>query len=428
MSVKGKRLLVLGGTASSVDVVKQAKLLGAVTVATDYYKTGPAKEIADESADVSTVDFEGLKQLIKDRKIDGVFCGPGEFNIRNMIRLCEESGLRCYTDRETWEKCANKDVFKQYCREYGLDCAPEYNVSEESTDEELQSIPYPVIVKPVDNNSSTGITTCWNWTEVREACRFARANSSRGKIIVEKFIRNKGEIMAVKYLLKDGKAHLYLTQDTYVVDPDSSLICGFTFMPSHNLDRFLETTDHKIRAMFAGMGMKNGVAFVQILPCDGKFYAMEMAFRLSGGLIFKIAGPLCHVNDLQMMIRYALGEEICSDEEIRHIDYRCSGKVGSKLQVPLRAGVVNKIEGLEEILKIPCVKDLVQYYHEGDEVQKKAVGTLSQHFGRFTLLADDKEEVFDAVRSIQATLRVTDPEGGLMNDHAFDLDRVKANV
>ncbi|MBQ9964073.1 MAG: ATP-grasp domain-containing protein, partial [Clostridia bacterium] len=169
MSVQGKRLLVLGGTSASLDIVKNAKQMGVYTIVTDDQKTGVAKDAADEAAFVSTTDFEGLSALIREKHVDGVFCGPSEFNIRNLLILCEREGLPCYTNTEIWNRCANKDEFKEYCREYGVDTPRQYDITADTTDEELERIDYPIILKPVDGCSSKGISVCRSKDEVREA-------------------------------------------------------------------------------------------------------------------------------------------------------------------------------------------------------------------------------------------------------------------
>ena len=63
--LKGKRLLVLGGTSASLDIVKNAKEMGVYTIVTDDQTSGVAKAIADETAMVSTTDMEGLCRLVK---------------------------------------------------------------------------------------------------------------------------------------------------------------------------------------------------------------------------------------------------------------------------------------------------------------------------------------------------------------------------
>ena len=124
----GKRLIVLGGTSASLDIVKNAKEMGIYTIVTDPAPVSErvAKQIADEVAEVSTADIEGIVALAREKDADGIFCGPSEFNLRNVITAAAAAGLPCYTTQQVWDRCANKDVFKSYCREYGVDCTPRH--------------------------------------------------------------------------------------------------------------------------------------------------------------------------------------------------------------------------------------------------------------------------------------------------------------
>ncbi len=158
----GKRLIVLGGTSASLDIVKNARAMGIYTIVTDPAPIGErvAKQIADEVAEISTADIDGIVALAKERRADGIFCGPSEFNLRNVITAAAAAGLPCYTTMDIWDRCANKDVFKSYCREYGVDCTPEYDIDLSTPNDALEALPYPIIIKPVDGCSSAGISVC----------------------------------------------------------------------------------------------------------------------------------------------------------------------------------------------------------------------------------------------------------------------------
>lgn len=424
MDIKGKKLLVLGGTYASLDVVKNARRLGVQTIVTDNLQSGVAKDAADETASVSTVDFAGLKQLIKERGIDGVFCGPSEFNIRNMIKFCEENSLRCYTTTEVWDHCANKDVFKDYCIKYGVDCPREYRVDENSAEAELSSVDYPVIVKPVDGSSSRGISVCRSAGTLREACKTARAASVSGRIIVEKYIENGGALFGARYIIKDGEAYPYLLMDTYVADAEGGkLISHCSYVPSKHSAYYMEKMDANVRAMLKGMGVKNGTAFFQALPCDGKIYFHEMGYRLSGGMLFKFTEPLMGINDMQMMIRFALGGEMMTEDEQKRLDVTCGGRFGAQLMIPLSVGKIAAIEGLEELKAMPCVHDFIQYYFVGDTIDESCIGTLGQHFGRFTMIANSEKELEEAILRINRALTVRSEAGEVMNTMKFDVSR-----
>ena len=371
--------------------------------------------------------MDGLIALVKEKSIDGVFCGPSEFNLRNVIRLCEITGLPCYTDMMVWDRCANKDVFKSYCREFGVNCTPEYNIDLHTPIEELEKIDYPIIIKPVDGSSSAGISVCQSAFDVYAALEKAYAASKSKKIIAEKYIENGGEIFSVRYMLRDGEAYPYFIMDTYVADPihRTSLISAYTQAPSKYFDYYMKNMDVSVRKMLKSMGLKDGTAFIQSLPCNGKIYFHEMGYRLSGGMMFKLTEPLVGINDMKIMLRGAVGADYITDEEIAGIDLFCKGKRGCQLMCPLSLGTIGKIDGAEKIKAHPSVVNYIQYYNVGDSIEPKNIGTLSQHFCRITFIVDNECEVASLIEYFQKALNIYDVDGNKMNNMPFDPTRIK---
>lgn len=421
------KLLILGGTSASLDIVKTAKSLGFHTIVTDMDEGGVAKEIADEVIEISTADLDSLEKYVKENEIDGVFCGPSEFNLKNVIDLCDRTGIRCYATLEQWEICSNKETFKNYCKANGVPTAPEYSLNDFSDPEIENDIEYPIIVKPVDGCSSKGITICYNKEDVLKAYDYAMSWSTCKRVVIEKYIDNGGSIFSFRYLIKDGEYYPYLMFDTYIADPINKkyLISAFTYFPSDLRETFYRDIDKPVRKMFKAMGLRNGTAFIQSIPYKGKIYCHEMGFRLSGGMIFKITEPMMGINDMKMMVRYAGGGEMITDEELSAISSIRNDKVMAQLMIPLDAGRIEKIEGLDEILNWDGVSDFLQYYHEGEIVKESHMGTLMQHFGRFTLMADDKEAMIDLVNNIEKTLKITDKDGRDLHKMKFDTNRIK---
>ena len=179
--------------------------------------------------------------------------------------------------------------------------------------------------------------------------------------------------------------------------------------------------------MFADMGLKNGVAFIQSIPYKGKIYCHEMGYRLSGGMIYKITQSIMQINDMEMMIRFALGEPLISKEEISRIENAKSDVSIAQLMIPLNCGTIMSIEGLDEIKNMKGVDDFLQYYHIGDTVEKKYLGTLAQHFGRFTLSSQSKEGIIELVNQIQSKLKIIDTKGNNMYTMLFDTARLNHN-
>lgn len=249
MDLRGKRLLVLGGTYATYDLVKLAKSKGVYVIVTDNLNQDSlTKQMADEVVSVSTDDIESLKRLVIDKQIDGAFCGPSEFNINNLVHLCEEVNLPCYCTPKQWSLCSNKKTFKEFCLNNNVPTAKEYHLEEFQND---TIIDYPVIVKPVDGCSSKGISICENSKDVISAYQFALNQSKSKKVIIEQYIDNGGLIFSFRYVLDNGNYYPYLTFDTYIVDPIERkyLISAFTYFPSKFNGVFYSDLDKNIRQM-----------------------------------------------------------------------------------------------------------------------------------------------------------------------------------
>lgn len=427
MGIQGKRLLVLGGTSASLNVVKEAHKMGMYVIVTDMEESGVSKEIADESYRISTIDIEGLKKLIKEKNIDGVFCGPSEFNLVNVLNVCKAAGLPFYATREQWDICSNKANFKELCRSYGVPCVPEYGLTGELCEEALARIEYPVILKPVDGCSSKGISVCSSKDQVEDAFKKALSYSESKKVILEKYIQNKGVGVSARYIVSDGDVRLSLMGDRYVLDPveRSALITALIIYPSKYTKDYIEHVDAKVSRMFQGIGIQNASLFMQALPEAGNLYFHEMGLRLSGGLTYEITGPANGINDMQMMIRYAVGETFCTAEEKKRIDPYLGGKCAAIFSVAVKPGVIGKIEGLSEIFEKIDITSFSQYYQLGDSIDAHNIGTTMQFLARFKFFTDSRKKVKETVDFIQNTLRVTDTDGKDMIDRPFDTKRIE---
>ncbi len=424
---KMRKLLILGGTSASVDVVQVAKDMGIYTIVTDDQESGPAKQIADEAVGISTTDMQGLLEFVRLMNIDGVFCGPGEFNIKNTMRLCKLADLPFYATEEQWDICSNKDSFKELCRKHNVPYVHEFKFdNQEMMDNEID-FEYPVIVKPVDGCSSKGIEVCFSWGQIKEAYANAIRFSQKKKVIIEKYIENGGIVTSVRYIAHDGNLYLSLTGDTYVVDPihRKALISALTVYPSKYTNMYLEEIDPKVKEMFKSIDIRNGVLFMQSLPDNNNIFFHEMGFRLSGGLTYTITEAANGINDLEMMIRFSLGGQMCTDDEIERIDPYLGGKCAASLCIPLKTGVIGGIDGLDEILNSLDILDFTQYYSVGDVIVEGNIGTLLQHFGRFKFFGNNLENIADIVDHIQETLSIKDIHGNDMVYKKFDTDRLQ---
>ncbi|MGK7376873.1 hypothetical protein ACSFXN_03455 [Planococcus sp. 1R117A] len=404
-----KKILILSGISHMIDVVETAKKMGFYTIVTDKAPGSPAKAYADKSYDVSTADMDRLAEIAQEEQIDGVFNGFDDLNTWNALALCEKLGLRYYATKEQLEICSNKDQFKTFCRSFNVPVIEEYAIDESLTNDGFDNLKYPVIVKPVDSYASQGITVCYNLEELVAGYEKALSYSKSQKAIVEPFIDTPYGTM-MYYTVQNGEVYLSAVTDRHVhkqakEHPPLPIAVAF---PSRHKELYLEKVDPQVREMIRAMEIENGVLLIQALFEDDEFYIYEMGFRISGSQHYTIVEKQTGVNLLEMMLDYAVGEDI-SKYDISSFDNSYMPFPSCNLPILLTDGVIAEINGLDEILSMPGVLTAVINREVGDEVSQ--TGSYAQMFGRFNIAEDSLEALHETIETLYNKLQIISSEG-----------------
>lgn len=428
-NLKGKKLLILGGSRISCEIVRKAKSMGIHTIVTDWYEIdkSPAKQIADESFMTSSSDIDAIVELIKKENIDGVFTGYTDSVLPYYAQICEKAGLPCYGTKEQFEMLTNKHDYKKLCREFGVPVVEEYHLSGDIETADLNNIKYPVLVKPSDSSGARGISICHNDTELKSGYRKALEFSQKKEVLIERYI--KGKEVTVFYTLQDGEIYLSGMGNRHIKHNQDDVIAlpvAYTF-PSIHLHEYVKNTDEKVKAMFKSLGMRDGIVFMQCLIEDGESIVYDIGYRLTGTLEYKLQDEVCGYNPLEMMITYALTGEIV-EPALKEKATPYWDKYACNVSFLGSPGVIKKIEGLQEIKEIPNVLDAVLANVEGDEILESARGTLKQIILRVFAVADSEEELNALLDKIYHTLHVTSDTGENMLLEGFDTSELEEGI
>lgn len=407
-----KKLLLIGATSYFVDAIKIAKQMGLYTICTDYNPNAIAKKYADLSYDVDTTDKEAILKLAIENSVDGIFVGWSDINLYTAQYVCEKLHLPFYAEKHQLDCTINKDMFKDMCRRNGVPCTKEYKVTEEFLKDDLGKIEYPVIVKPVDNGGTRGISVCNDLDELKIAYKKALSYSKKKKIIVEQFLENKGKTISVKYIIRRGKPYLLSIGDRRVLDAHhgNALITSASIYPASITEKYIKTLDKKVKEMLEREGFKNGQLFMEAIPADDGIYFYEMGYRLSGGITYRITDKLTGINGLKMLINFAMTGEMCTEEEANLIDPFMQHKAACSFAVLMSEGTISRIEGLEDVKTMRNVIDCTQYYRIGETVEKKDIGNVGQMFARITTVGNTRMECAETVKEIQNLLKIISTE------------------
>lgn len=275
--LKGKTLLVLGATRDDCQIVTAAQKMGVYVIVTDLHtdwKDSPAKYIANEAWNISWSDIELLKNKSLKNCVDGVMAGYSEFRIENAIKLSKALGTKFYVDdQNVLNKTFDKRLFKEICKKYDVPVIKDYNIASEDSINNWNSIKYPVVIKPIDNAGSRGISTCFAKDEMQEQIDYAKSFSKSNEVIIEELIKDAQEVI-VYYTFADGNISLSAMCDKFerVNNDGFNSLPDIYFYPSLHLQEYVDLHDDCVKSVLRDIGMKNGSANLQgFYQADGTF-------------------------------------------------------------------------------------------------------------------------------------------------------------
>lgn len=405
--LKGKRLLVLGGSALMVDSVLTAKSMGIYTIVTDWHdlEKSPAKRVADEYWNVSLMDYDLLTKKIKEEKIDGILTGFTDAFLLAYQHLCELTGLPCYATKKAFEITKDKALFKQFCRENGVPVIPEYELSNFNPNSITDK--NKIIIKPVDNSGSQGVILCKSSDDYQRCLDYALSFSQKKEVIIEKYMDM--DSWAASYTIQDGNISLSTLNDR--LEHKSSETAAITtagIYPSKYLDLYLEKMDEKMKKMYKVMGVKNGVLSVQGFVDGLNFYVMEMGYRLTGGQHYIFSKYENGVSALEQLIYYAITGKM-ADFPIADKDNPRFKDLCLNLCILGKNGKIVRTEGKEFIEQLPELINASFLKDVGEQIGMD--GTTSQKIANLHLVLKDKTDMDRILSEIQANFHVYDENG-----------------
>ena len=412
--LKGKKLLVLGGSSYMVDPVLRAKSLGVYTIATDWHELekSPAKQVADEYWNISLMDYDRLAAKIKECHVDGILTGFTDAFLLAYEHLCELTGLPCYATKEVFETTMDKAKFKQLCRENGVPIIPEYQ--RDSFDPAVISESNKVIVKPVDNSGSNGVVLCSKPDDFENCLEYALSFSAKKQVVIEKYMEM--DSISISYTFQDGEVSLSTTDDRYVYKAASgSSVTRMGVYPSKYTEAYIEKMDGRVREMYRRAGLKNGVVTVQFFTDGNEFYVMEMGHRLSGGQHYTYTLMENGTSALDNLIHFALTGSM-ADYRIADRDNARFRHVYCHLFLLGKPARIARFEGLDYLKSLPELFHLSQSKKEGDLIGPD--GTSAQKVIGLHLKLKDRADLERIKRGIQEHFHIYDETG---NDLMLDI-------
>jgi len=359
-----KELLIIGGGLLLVPTVKVAKSMGLKVTVVDQNPVAPATAYADDLLRASTYDPSEVIWRIREHgwehRFSGVFTAGAdvEITVAEVAQALSLPGI----PPEVAHRTNNKLLTKKALVEAGV---PTPRALPVATAEECvkaaSELGLPVVVKPLNNCASRGVTFVENSSAVATAFENARRFGANGTILVESFL--SGTTHTVEMMVWQNTFHVASIIDTVHGYPPF-------FVELYHVNPTRRTASEQremirlAEAAGRAAGIEEGVNKVDIIFAKEGPQVMEMTARLSGGFHCQYTTPLaCGTNNIRAAIRIALGEV----PDMKDIIPQKKACAISKGVFP-KPGVIKSIRGLEEARRVPGVAEIFVLRQVGERV------------------------------------------------------------
>lgn len=392
------KILVLAGGSDQIDLINELKKRGHYVVLVDYYPNPPAKRYADKHIQESTLDMEKVKQIAVSENVDMICTACTDQALLTVAKVSEELSLPMYISYQTALNVTNKSYMKKVMMEHDIPTA-KFMIVDKSDAKLPHDFKYPLVVKPVDCNSSKGVVKVFGGEEAGKAVANAISLSRTKTAVVEEFI-DGDEVSADFYIQGDEVKFLCATKSNKIKNTTSFTITQ-SYYPVINeaQEAKLEEIASKIAKAFC---LNDTPLLVQLILHDDDFYVLEFSARMGGGSKHKLIETISGVDIMKVYVDRILGAKpiVNSEKKVRFATMN---------YVYCHNGMFVKIEGREEIRRKKLIVNDFQYKMENNLITKHE--TSGDRVMGYLVVADTLEEMAEKIKTIDNTLRIIDDNG-----------------
>ncbi len=390
--------MVIGGGLLQTPVITTAKKMGYQVIVTDYNPDAIGMKDADIPIVMSTRDIQGSVRVAKKQNeitpISGVLTvgTDASMTVAAVANALNLPGIK-FDDAEA---ATNKLKMRMRFKEHNIPSPsflPVWTLSDAKKG--CKILGYPVVMKPSDNMGARGVMRIDNATQIADAFKFAKSASPSGELIIEQFM--DGPELSIDAIIYDGEITITGVADRIIEYPPNFVETGHT-MPSHLKIEMVEDACDVMRRGIKALGLTTGAAKGDIKVTKNGAMIGEIAARLSGGFMSAYTYPLSTGIDLmKAMIEVSLGQEPSNLEPLFN-------RVAIERAVINKPGIVKKISGLEEALKVPGIIEIFLNVKEGDTVVKPRSNV--EKSGHIIAVGDTLGEAEGAVKKCMELLKI----------------------
>lgn len=278
MTTKKKALLLDAGFAA-LPLLAALDKQGYQTAVCGSKPQDPGHQFADLSFNINYADQQQVLALATSLKVDALLPGVTDVSYLTGCQVAHQLGLPGFDHPDSAEILFKKGAFRHWANQHGYPVPQAVNHPDAA-----DTLPLPLMIKPVDAYSGLGISLVDNRQAILPAWEQACAASSDGQAVIETWI--EGSLHSHSAFIRNGKIVAeYFVDEFCTVYPwqvnSSSL--------STALDEPLKNqVSECLQALVNDLQLCDGLLHTQFIRGKNGFWLIELTRRCPGDLYSRL--------------------------------------------------------------------------------------------------------------------------------------------
>lgn len=399
-------VLVLAGGFPQIKLIEELKKRGYFVILADYNEEPVAKKFCDKYYRESTLDVNVIKKIAIEENVEFLITACTDQALLTVAKVSEELNLPCYIDYQTALNVTNKQYMKDVFVKNNISTA-KHIIMEKFDETKIKDFSYPMIVKPVDCNSSKGVIKVFNIEELKNAFELDIKLSRTKTAIIEEFI--EGPELTVDVYVENGKANVLSVSISDKINDADKFVIYRTRWPaliSDNIIKKIEDTSQKIADAF---NLKNSPMLIQMITDKKDVFVLEFSARTGGGVKYSLIQKASGFDVINAVIDLTIGNNVHYEKSTPESKYL------SNVFIYCKPGIFDKLDGFEELKKQNIITDYYLFKWQGAEFD--TITNSGDRVAGFTVQGNTIEEIKEKYNLSLQKIKVLDVNGNDIMRH-----------
>ena len=401
---RNKTVIVLGGTAPHIELIKQLKSRGYYVILVDYLDNPPAKEFADIHIQESTMDFDAVIKIAKTYNVQLVISACVDQANITACYVAEKLGLTKPYSFKIANDITNKGIMKKVMFENNIPTT-KYLYLEKNDELSDFTLKYTVNEKPVDSCAASGVKKANSIEELKKFLQEAKEISRSGRTIIEEYY--SGVEVSAYCFVQDFKVSIIMVSERLsVIEGENQVLkCYATITPPNISKIAMEKLSKAANDIAKSFNLDNTPLHVQAIINGDDINIIEFAPRVGGGISYQTIRDNTGFDIIGATIDSYLQRKV----DLRFSELKYYYSVNLIYGIP---SVFDHIEGAEQLIKENIIESI--HYHKTKGMKILNNRASSERIAAFLVKGNSREEVCRKVEYAMKNLKAYDVSGNMI--------------